>query len=652
MTRVIHAFLMAGMLVALTSPCRADDPDGDIKKKAPTPKKADVKEDSAEPPVRKKLYPVILQSTVLVSSKYGSGTGWCVDAKRKWIVTNHHVVRDDESVKITLPAYQDGRPVLERAYYNQKAVPLNGAVLDAVLGVDLALIHVPNLPDSVRPIELASASAETQDTIHSVGNPAASGALWVYSTGQVRAVYRREWTGISGNFRDARKARVMETTAGINGGDSGSPVVDDSGKLVGVISASIGQNIAICIDVSEVRDYVREVAELQDAKTAEQFIRRGVRQSRNGWKSRAIKDFTSAIRLEPKNSNAYLQRAMVYNQLNDYAAAIDDCDEGLKLAPTDAAFFNERGVAYYRQKKYDAAIKDFRKATQFDAEVALYHSNKADTHMELDQLDDAVASWSEAIRINPNSATYVNLRGITYFRMNKMKPAADDFSAALKLNNTESVYWINRADARRHLDDYDGAINDCLEGLKITPKYAHAYFILGESLHGKKDFKSAAGAFTKVIEINSQHAKAYMGRANALAALGESELAERDFAAALRIDPKLKDSRKLYRTAILRVSNQSKHTIRVYVAYETLTDQGTWHWYRMDNPAVFVFQPGEEARLRDEGWIIQARRMRIWAESTDGNMSWQKVRNTDTWLIDEKGVKAVDQPTYTYKFLP
>jgi hypothetical protein len=106
-------------------------------------------------------------------------------------------------------------------------------------------------------VPLAAKSAKPAQPVHSVGNPGASGALWIYSPGRVRQVFHDNWK----IFDDLTKrdvqydAMILETDSPINPGDSGGPLVDDRGSLVGIAHGIHMQakNLSIFIDVRECR---------------------------------------------------------------------------------------------------------------------------------------------------------------------------------------------------------------------------------------------------------------------------------------------------------------------------------------------------------------------------------------------------------------
>ena len=58
---------------------------------------------------------------------------------------------------------------------------------------DLALIRLDRVPDGVPALSSRATSPDPGQTVHSIGNPGKSGALWVYTPGKVRQVYSKKW---------------------------------------------------------------------------------------------------------------------------------------------------------------------------------------------------------------------------------------------------------------------------------------------------------------------------------------------------------------------------------------------------------------------------------------------------------------------------
>ena len=217
-------------------------------------------EEEAEP-TGSEMYALLLRSTVLIAVPVGGsrtdagvGSGALIDLPRKLVITNYHVVEENPVVTVFFPEYRDGKAIENEAYYLNHGTRYRGNVLVKDHRRDLAVVRLDRLPGDVAALPLAGKSARPGEQVHSVGNPGASDALWVYNSGKVRQVYYRRRKLLSG---EVLEARVVETQSPLNKGDSGGPMVNDRGELVGVnqsVSADRRVQLMSCsIDVSEVR---------------------------------------------------------------------------------------------------------------------------------------------------------------------------------------------------------------------------------------------------------------------------------------------------------------------------------------------------------------------------------------------------------------
>ncbi|HEY8505705.1 MAG TPA: trypsin-like peptidase domain-containing protein, partial [Gemmataceae bacterium] len=327
------------------------------------------------------LYARTLGGTALILTPTGSGTGWVFDLEKGLLVTNDHVVGPHAEVDVVFPARgPDGKPVAELAYYQRNAVRARAEVIDADGPRDLAVVRLRERPPAgVTALRLAAADPRPAERVHSIGNPSLSGALWVYSTGTVRQVYHKDWRYASG---PVRSARVIETQSPINPGDSGGPVVNDAGEVVGVVSGRQPEAslVSWCIAGAEVRAYLEEAQELIEPKTASAFRRRGLRALQRGAAARAVEDLSAAHRLDPESADVLAERAAAFRVRGDFDLALDDVAEALRLDPRHAGAHNVRGCIQTDRNETDAALAEFRVAIRLDPRVGLFHANRAQAH--------------------------------------------------------------------------------------------------------------------------------------------------------------------------------------------------------------------------------------------------------------------------------
>src|SRR5205807_1213191 len=73
--------------------------------------------------------------------------------------------------------------------------------------------------------------------VHSIGNPAAAeGALWIYTQGKVRQLFEHGWKAGDrrGQHVHSYHAHVILTDSAVNPGDSGGPLLNYAGELIGL----------------------------------------------------------------------------------------------------------------------------------------------------------------------------------------------------------------------------------------------------------------------------------------------------------------------------------------------------------------------------------------------------------------------------------
>ena len=151
----------------------------------------------------------------------------------RWLITNLHVVGDQDRVEAFFPVEQKGKntPFLtQRLYYleNQKRLHEEGrAVRGKVIlrreKSDLALVELAKIPDGIQSLPLAREVPAPGDTVLSVGHRRDSEALWVLTVGEVRQKGHLTDGYFWRSKRLAENAPCWIVQSPINSGDSGTP---------------------------------------------------------------------------------------------------------------------------------------------------------------------------------------------------------------------------------------------------------------------------------------------------------------------------------------------------------------------------------------------------------------------------------------------
>ncbi|MFC3959479.1 S1C family serine protease [Halovivax cerinus] len=186
------------------------------------------------------LYEETIPSVVQVQVGSGLGSGFVYEAtgNATFVVTNQHVVGENESVGVRA---SDGELY-------------EGAVVGATAFADLAVVRVNATTDSMAALPLADETPQPGQRVAALGSP--YGLESTITSGIVSGVNRSMPT------EAGRLPNTIQTDAPINPGNSGGPLVDcASGDVLGVNRAGGGENIGFAVSARLVERIVPELVE-------------------------------------------------------------------------------------------------------------------------------------------------------------------------------------------------------------------------------------------------------------------------------------------------------------------------------------------------------------------------------------------------------
>ena len=200
------------------------------------------------------IYKQVSPAVVLVSTKEGIGSGSIVDEKGT-VLTNSHVVGNADKVTVYF------KPRSSRALTKGDAYTAHIVKVDEIS--DLALLSIDSPPSSLPVAKLGSMKGVSVGMeVHAIGHP--DGETWTYTKGiisQIRPAY--EWSCEDGI---KHKAPVIQTQTPLNPGNSGGPLLDGKGEIIGVnsfVKEGEGLNFAVTVDA------VRAFLQRKESRMAE-----------------------------------------------------------------------------------------------------------------------------------------------------------------------------------------------------------------------------------------------------------------------------------------------------------------------------------------------------------------------------------------------
>ena len=197
---------------------------------------------------------VVLVDTVLgYSSGAGAGTGIVLTTNGQ-VLTNYHVVEGATSIKVTIAS--TGRSYTADVVGHSESGDIALLQLEDASGLATATVD----DDTVT----------TGDDVSAVGNAGGTGQLTA-ADGTVTALEETITTADESSVQGETLNGLIETDADVVAGDSGGPLIDDEGEVVGIDTAASSGSVidGYAIPIDDALAIVRQIRTGEDTSSVE-----------------------------------------------------------------------------------------------------------------------------------------------------------------------------------------------------------------------------------------------------------------------------------------------------------------------------------------------------------------------------------------------
>ncbi|MEO8433934.1 MAG: trypsin-like peptidase domain-containing protein [Pyrinomonadaceae bacterium] len=412
--------------------------------------------------------------------KLALGSGFFIAPNR--LITNRHVIEDASSAEIKT--------------FNGRTYRIQGIAAIDDEG-DLVMLQV-SIPSTIRmsPLQISKSKPAEGERIFVIGNPL--GLEGTISDGLVSSV--REMAGFG---------TIIQITAPISPGSSGSSVINLRGQVIGVATSQLsrGQNLNFAMPSSRIAamrpsqtktlaEFVTETASTHLAQ-AKRLVLRGKTILWATWKFRpdgsftiepaegkraseeVIPLFTQATQIAPDYPDAWSYLGDAYETLDKDSEAVDAYEHAIRLCASardcgpsgvELTALMNVAVVYKKLKRYEAAIDAYQKVIRIYRwpSAALYMGEIYDEEMK--RSDRAIESYQEALQLKP-----------------------DFYEAHEKL---AWVYLVSH--------DYRAAIEHGLQAVRIKPDYFGGHYVLGLAYLSSGNRSAALEEYKILKPLNSR----------------------------------------------------------------------------------------------------------------------------------------------------
>ncbi|MGE5605786.1 MAG: tetratricopeptide repeat protein [Bacteroidota bacterium] len=324
---------------------------------------------------------------------------------------------------------------------------------------DIIKIEVIIPENRVRFLEVSASFPEVGERVVVIGSPL--GLEQTVSDGIVSAVRKIPIFG-----------KIIQISAPISPGSSGSPVINLKGEVIGVATFQMveGQNLNFAIPGSRILDLgsgspqnLSEWGDFQAKQTlppAKQYYTSGVSLMLTKKYAKAISDFEKAILEEPKFAEAYFNIGYCHDELGEHQKAVDAFKKAIHLKPDFVEAYYNLGIAFDELKQFQESIVAYSRAAELKPDFFEAFFNLGVALGKVDRHHEAVNAFKEAIKISPDDAeAHLNL-GIAYGHLNLDQEALEALKQAIRINPEDPQAHFSIGIVYLSLDDRNSALQE------------------------------------------------------------------------------------------------------------------------------------------------------------------------------------------------
>ena len=141
-----------------------------------------------------------------------------------------------------------------------------------------------------------------------------------------------------------------------------------------------------------------------------------------------------AIKLRPRDAQAYFRLGYVFQQQEDLEKAIHCYQKSIALNSSFSSAYNNLGVVLQKLNRFDQAIACYKKALSVNPENVGTHMNMGNLYHANNMFKKAIECYKHALKIEPGNAFIHFNMGNTWISMGKRDDAQESYKKALALN--------------------------------------------------------------------------------------------------------------------------------------------------------------------------------------------------------------------------
>lgn len=225
----------------------------------------------------------------------------------------------------------------------------------------------------------------------------------------------------------------------------------------------------------------------------------------------AIAWLDSAIKVAPNIGSYWVNRGVARLERGDKDGAGADYQQALKIDPENSLALHNLAVLKSLTGDDESAEKLLSESIDKNNKLPYPRAERAYQRLLKNDLAGALEDYNEVVRLEPNDPTNYLHRGLVKEKMSDYDGALDDFSKAIGLDEKNPRAWVSRGNMMSRLNHWTEAIEDYTIAISLDEKHGLAfhnraigYHHTGKIKEACQDLKTSAQLGIKEAETMAQ----------------------------------------------------------------------------------------------------------------------------------------------------
>ena len=280
-------------------------------------------------------------------------------------------------------------------------------------------------------------------------------------------------TGIISSIRtDEMHGSILQITAPISHGSSGSPVMDMKGNVVGIATfcREGGQSLNFAVNATQISKLSHKrnisVSQMNTNPLETKMVKSANDAYFMGDTNKALSLLDNELKTNPSNHLAFYMKGMIEFSIKNVESALSNLIKACEIGKDISFYYKQLGKCYFQlyiythDTSYDEyALNAYSKGLQLTTEDAelFYHIGILFYQYALKSTENPYSDNNKQLYLKAQEALDYSI---------KIYPTAEAYTA--------------RADVKKMIRNYGSAILDCDKAIELAPDYYRGYFTRGD----------------------------------------------------------------------------------------------------------------------------------------------------------------------------